>query len=266
MQYLNAEGDESMKKIRSLNNYQKSILIFMLVMSMIFAVIYSWTLSRVGYRYMDAILVPAEENENIVYSGKIKGKQAEFTVSDQNTVVFKYGDKTYGPYTIREDEAAIPQDNEMSSSMTGIEVREKDDIMFRGGVVDLGDFYWLYNEDGTSDNIISVTYVTSDRIERDEEGNPFDKLKPSALTIYELTNTPELTHKGDVKAWAGAVFLCILNALSLLFADELFQWNLAFQIRNAEQAEPSDWEIAGRYISWTVMTIIALVIFILGLQ
>ena len=48
--------------------------------------------------------------------------------------------------------------------------------------------------------------------------------------------------------------------------DELFRWNLAFQIRNVENAEPSDWEIAGRYSGWTGMVIMALVIFIMGLQ
>ena len=61
-------------------------------------------------------------------------------------------------------------------------------------------------------------------------------------------------------------FICVLNALSILFADELFRWNLVFRISNADHAEPSDWEIAGRYISWTCMSIMALVLFIIGLQ
>ena len=63
-----------------------------------------------------------------------------------------------------------------------------------------------------------------------------------------------------------AVFICVLNAVSILFADELFRWNLAFQIRNVDHAEPSDLEIAGRYIGWTAILIVALVIFIMGLQ
>ena len=46
-------------------------------------------------------------------------------------------------------------------------------------------------------------------------------------------------------------------ACSILFADELFRWNMAFQIRNADQAEPSDWEIASRYIFWTGMPLLA---------
>ena len=52
----------------------------------------------------------------------------------------------------------------------------------------------------------------------------------------------------------------------MLFADELFRWNASFLVRNAEEAKPSDWEIAGRYITWTVLPIGALVLFILGLR
>ena len=52
----------------------------------------------------------------------------------------------------------------------------------------------------------------------------------------------------------------------MLFADELFRWNLAFQIRNVDHAEPSEWEIASRYLGWTVLTIMALVLYIMGLQ
>lgn len=255
-----------MERIKNLNSYQKGILIFMIAMALLFAVIYPKTLSRVGYRYNDAILVPTEENGNTVYSGKIQGEQAEFIVSDDNTVEFHYGEEFYGPYTVKEDVTAIPEDNEMRGSMTGIEICEGDDILFRGGTVDLGGFYWFYNEDGTSDSMIEFYYVTSDGIERDENGNPIDRMKPSISTIYELTQGPKLTHKGVGFGWFGAVMICILNTVSILFADELFRWNLAFQIRNVERAEPSDWEIAGRYIGWTAMVIIALVLFIVGLQ
>ena len=255
-----------MERIRNLNAYQKVILIFMIAISLIFAVIYPKTISRVGYRYNDTILVPTAGNGNTVYTGKIQGKQAEFIVSDDNTVEFHYGDKSYGPYTVKEDATAIPEDNEMSGSMKGIEVLEGSKILFRGGVMDMGGYYWLHSEDGTADSMLTISYTTSDGVERDANGNPIDKMKPSVHTIYELINNPELTHKGVAMAWFGAVFICLLNAVTILFADELFLWNLAFQIRNVEHAEPSDWEIAGRYIGWTAMAIIALVLFIIGLQ
>ena len=254
-----------MEKIKSLNRYQKSVLIFMIAMALVFAVVYPMTISQVGFEYKDTILVPSQENGSTVYSGKIQGQQAHFTVSEDKTVVFQYGDKTYGPYTAKEDPTAIPKDEEMAEYMTGMELRQGEDILFRGGVLEIGDSYWLYNEDGTLDNF-GFSYVTSDGIERDENGNVIDPVEPSSSTILELMNDPELTHKGEWFAWFGAVFICVLNALSILFADELFRWNLAFQIRNVDNAEPSDWEIAGRYIGWTVLAITALVLFIVGLQ
>lgn len=254
-----------MQRIKDLNYYQKGILIVMIVMALVFAVIYPKTISRVGFRYNDAILVPTQENGNTVYSGKIQGEQAKFIVSADKTIVLQYGAKTYGPYTMKEDPTAVPEDEELKERMSGIEIRNGEKILFRGGVLETVDSYWLYNEDGTLDNF-GFSYVTSDGIERDENGNVIDRMEPTASTIYELMNDPPMTHKGELLAWFGAVFICVINALSILFADELFRWNLLFQIRNVEDAEPSDWEIAGRYIGWTVMTIMALVIFIIGLQ
>ena len=103
------------------------------------------------------------------------------------------------------------------------------------------------------------------------EGQYADGMKrmyPNKLQRYD-----EIIPFAHVRLWKPGEFtddtdqmLCILNALFVLFADELFHWNLLFRIRNAEDAEPSDWEIAGRYVGWTAITIMAFVIFIIGLQ
>ena len=254
-----------MERIKCLNYYQKGLLLLMTAMMLVFAVLYPVTISRVGFQYKGTILVPSQENGNTVYSGKIQGKQAHFTVSEDKSVVFQYGKKIYEPYTIKEDATAIPKNEEMAEYMMGVELRQGEDILFRGGVLDTGNFYCLYSEDGALDNV-AISYVGSDGIERDENGNIIDPVEPSASTILELMNNPELKHKGKWFVWFVAVFICVLNAVSILFADELFRWNLAFQIRNVDHAEPSDLEIAGRYIGWTVISIMALVIFIMGLQ
>lgn len=255
-----------MERIKNLNLYQKSILILMLVMALVFAVLYPVTISRVGYEYKNAILVPSQENGNTVYSGKLKGKQAYFTVTEDKTVLFQHGDKSYGPYTAKEDTTAIPKDSEMAEYMTGVELREGDEILFRGGVRDMGDFYWIQNEDGTSDNMVVITYGDSNGIERDENGNIVDPFEPSVSSVLELMHGPELTHKGIGYAWFVAVFICLVNAISILFADELFRWHLSFRVWNADHLEPSDWELAGRYIGWTVLSIMAFVMFVIGLQ
>lgn len=87
-----------MERIKGLNRYQKGLLIFMVVMTLVFAVIYPRTISKVGYRYNDAILVPIQENGKIIYTGKIQGKQARFIVSEDKSIEFQYGDKFYGTY------------------------------------------------------------------------------------------------------------------------------------------------------------------------
>ena len=138
-----------MERIKNLNLYQKSILILMVVMALVFAVLYPMTISKVGYEYMDAILVPSQENGSTVYSGKLEGKQASFTVTEDKTVLFRHGDKTYGPYIAKEDPTAVPKDSEMAQFMTGIELWKGDEMLFRGGVRDMGDFYWTENADGT---------------------------------------------------------------------------------------------------------------------
>lgn len=254
-----------MERIKRLNYYQKSILVVMIGMTLLFLAIYAVTISRVGFKYADTILVPSQEKGNTVYSGKIKGQQARFIVSADKTVLFQYGDTTYGPYTAKEDPSAIPKDNEMAEDMTGVELLQGDSILFRGGVLVLADEYWLYNEDGTLENL-GFAIDVGNGIITDENGNIIDPVEPSASTILDLMNEPPLTHKGEWFAWFFAVFLCVLNMILILFADELFRFNLSFQIRNADSAEPSDWEIAGRYIGWTVLLISALIVFVTGLQ
>lgn len=257
-----------MERIKQLNRYQKGILLLLIAMIVIFGVIYSVVLSQVGFLYMDKILRSSEENGNTVYSGTIKGQESSFVVTPEKEVTFHYGDKVYGPYTAKEDPTAIPEDNDFGAHLTGIEVKDGDEIIFRGGIFKLGDTdsYWmLINEDGTNESFV-IRVVMNDGTIVDGDGNVVDEMEPSVSTILELMDGPELTSKGEWAAWFLGIFVSAVTAVSILFADELFRWNLAFQIRNADHAEPSEWEIAGRYIGWTALTIMALVIYIMGLQ
>ncbi len=242
-------------RVKVLGRYQKILLLLMAVMILAFTIIYPIVTALSGFLYEDTILVPAEEDGGTVYSGKIRGTAATFTVSANKTVIFQYGNTVYGPYTVKEDPTAIPKDSDLQTQMTGIELRCGGEIVFRGGVVNSGDWRMLYNEDGSFDLLRSITATMSD-----------GTMEPSVSTILDLTDGPALTHKGTWLGWFGGVLICVIAALAMLFADELFRWNASFLVRNAEEAEPSDWEIAGRYITWTVLPVMAAVIFILGLK
>lgn len=254
-----------MERIKNLGRYQKAILLLMIVMILAFAVLYSVTVSRVGFEYKNSILIPNQENGNTIYSGKVQGRQASFTVYADKTVEFQYGDKIYGPYTAKEDATAIPADNNMGEAITGVELCRGKEIIFRGGVCKIDDFLWLINEDENSANI-TIQVDTFLGITLDENGNVIDPMEPSASTILDLMADPKMTHKGSWSVWFCGVFVCFVTTIMILFADELFRLGLAFRIRNAEYAQPSDWEITSRYIAWTLCPICALVLFIMGLQ
>lgn len=254
-----------MQRVKQLGRYPKIILLLLAVMMLVFTILYPIVTARVGFLYEDAILVPSEENGATVYSGKIRGTTALFTVYADKTVVFQYGDTVYGPYTAKEDPTAIPKDTGSLTSTTGIELRCGDKIVFRGGVEKSGDWRFLYNEDGSFETI-RITATMSDGTVVDEHGNPIDPMEPSISTILDLMDGPALTHKGAWIGWFGGVLICAFAVISILFADELFRWNASFLVRDADKAEPSDWEITSRYITWTALPVIALVVFILGLR
>lgn len=256
-----------MERIRSLNRYQKGVLLFMAVMVLAFTAAYFAAASRVGFSYRDAILLPGEENGSTVYSGKIRGIQANFRVSPDKTVEFQCGEKYYGPYTAKEDPAALPEGETPGEQMTGVELRKGEEILFRGGVMRQDDFFWLYDEDGSVLNMsVEISVVAGNGITYDASGKEIDPIEPSAVTILKLMAGPELTHKGDWSGWLLGVFVCIVTAVSVLFAEELFQLGLLFRVRDPEGAEPSDWVLAGRYIGWTVLPFLAMALFFIGLQ
>ena len=252
-----------MERIRSLGRYQKGILILMAAMLLLFTALYPIVLSREGFLYRNALLIPSEEDGNTVYAGKIEGQPASFTLYDDRSVQFQYGDSVYGPYTAAEAPDAL-QNLDLGDGAVGVELRCGEELVFRGGALRQGDQLWLYTEDGSVYTDIGI--MTSGGFIFNEEGEVIDPNEPSVSDLLMVMAGPPLTHKGSWFGWVMGVIACILTAVDILFADELFRLHMAFHISRAEDAEPSDWEIAGRYIGWTVMPVIALVLFIIGLQ
>ena len=255
------------QRLKDLNWYQKGILLLLLALMAVFAVIYHVNVSRVGVLYQDEIFVPAEESGATVYTGTLDAKPAEFTVSgDKTAVTFRCGDTVYGPYTIVEDPSALADITFCPSDMIGVELYDGETLLFRGGFWPSGDVTQLFPAEDSPDDSSGVYFVTDDGVWKDADGNAVDPVKPDAADILRIALAPELTHKGDWLVWFGAVVVSIFTAFSILYADELFRWNLSFQIRDVENAEPSEWEMLSRYLSWTALTIMAVVVYIMGLK
>lgn len=254
-----------MQRIKTLNNYQKVMLILTSMMIIGFTIAYSITASRLGFKYKNVILMPYQENNKMIYSGMINEKQAIFTVYQDKTVEFQYGEEIFGPYTAKEDPTAIPKEITGKEALKGIELFKGDEVIFRGGFLDQGESRWLYQEDGSvEDSCFDKMIEDTAKVDEYEEGD--FTMEPSVFVIIDLMAGPELSHKGDWELWLMGEMLSILTVILILFADEIFRMHLSYLIRNVEQAEPSNWELMDRYVSWTVLPILAFVLFMKGLK
>ena len=250
-----------MERWKALNWYQKGILLLLAAMIVVFCGVYAYVTSQIGYIYKDALLKPSQQDGNTVYSGKIDGKEAEFSVTAKKEITFRLGDKVYGPYTVKEDPTAKPKDHPLS---TGFEIKKGDEILFRGGVYQYASEFlsWgLYNEDGTP-------YTTDSNIVIGVNGQVIDEknYNPTVSALLTLYHGPKLANKGNWEIWFACVLLSVLNAVAILFADELFRWYLRRRISDWQFAEPSEWEITSRYIGMTLMVALILFLYIKGLQ
>ena len=81
-----------------------------------------------------------------------------------------------------------------------------------------------------------------------------------SAAVYALINKPVIWG-----FWVIALIITILNALSIVFADELFKWSMIFKVDNPDNVEPHFFQICTRYISWVGLTIVAIVLIYFGI-
>lgn len=254
-----------MQRIKDLSRYAQILLLVLVVMAIVFAVVYPVTISREGYLYNEHLLIPSTENGNTIYSAKVKGQQWRITVTADKTVNFRFGDKQYGPYTAKEDPSAIPAENGMAHLMTGVEVREGDEIIFRGGIYNTGSYWIMVNEDGSDASFQIYTSNSNGEIV-DGNGNVIDTMQPSIGSILRLMQGPELTQKGDGFFWFVGTFLALFAAASILFADELFRMQFIFKAQDPDLIEPSEWTLAIRPVSWFILVVMVFAVYMIGLK
>lgn len=255
-----------MERIRNLSTYQKVILLILISMLVLFGLVYIRATSLEGYEYKEEIFLPSYENGNTIYSGRLYDSDCSFTVTKEKVVSFRCEDKFYGPYTAIEDPTAIPKEYMDSPNAVGVELRNNGNLMFRGVVLtNEPSGLLLFKENGDLYGW-SMIVTMSDGTQVDENGLAIDPWKPDVYTILELMEQPELTKKGEWPAFFLAAMVTAFTVISILFADELFRLGLIGRVRDWDQAEPSEFQIAGRYISWTLFPILILWIYLTGLR
>ena len=240
-----------MERIKELNGYQKALLILLAVMLVVFAILYPSVTAQEGYLYYDKLFLPEYDGSITTYSATLEGEKSAFIVNGSE-VTFRWGEQTFGPYMVTESPDVVPADHSFTKGFT---VTQGNTVIFQGGVYFADDWTMLYNQDGSLYGMDAIVMYAGSEVD----------MTPSVSSLIELVTGPELTRRGTWVGFLEGVFVTILTAIDILFADELFRFRISFRVADPDLAEPSDWEIMGRYIGWTSMTILALVGYILGL-
>lgn len=254
-----------MEKWKSLSRLPRVLLVLQAAMLVLFTILYPVISSREGILYRDAFLVRSEEDGLTRYAGRLEGREAVFTVSPAGEVTYQLGEAAYGPYTVALDPSAVPQGHELTDVLTGVEVREGDEILFRGGWWYRSGFTWLVWEDGREWDTFAVTVSAGGQTYDLSEEAAEDPDAPAVSFLLELVLEPELTHRGVWNLYFLGLFCSALGAAAIWFADPLFRWNLRFRIQDPESAEPSEWELFSRKASWCFFTALALFAYLAGL-
>ncbi len=244
-----------MKQKNKLSRVQQVFLIIAAAVFVFFTAVYGIINSRPGFEYMGVFLTPKEEDGTTVYSGKIKGVEISFTKDADGRVFYQYGPSKYGPYTLSEDPEAVPQIT-ARERYTGIEIRDEYAVVFRGGIMKYdGRFdYIVYRDDGT---FVSSLEIVS--MEEPAKG-------PSEYALIDMFMGPALKTRGEWYLWFIATFIDGLAVIEIVFAEAIFRRRMMFMIREPENAEPSDFEMFQRYLSWLLTIGVSAAFYISGLM
>lgn len=242
------------EKWQEMSWFRRVLLVILAVMIVGFGIATPVMRTRKGIAYSDTLLYLTENGDTRRYSGRIDGKQVEFTVQPGGTVEYRWGDESYGPYQVAEDPAAAPE-----NFMTGIEIRSGEQVLFRGGLFG-GDWPVLHGEDGESFGLLDITYSSGGKT-FDADGReltPRDLHEPDLGTVATLgLGRSNLTCRGSFGLYLLVTLLAAFNIFQICFPGLMFRWSLLGRVRDPDSAEPSDFYIAVERIEWVVLTGVA---------
>ena len=232
---------------------KKVLLLVLAALVALFGVLY-WRSAAgpEGVAYRDVLYFPTLEGDALVYTGQVDGQTVSYTVGSDGSVTCRVGETVHGPYTIREDPSAVPDEHWDSSLLTGIQISAGDTVLFRGGYFPEAGL--LIREDGTA--LWGSAFHQSGT---DSEG-------PDLEAVLHFSARPDAdSHRGDLRFFALGTLAAGMAALAALFAEQLFRRHMAFHIRDPERAQPSDLELVSRVLSWLVLTGLSLAAYLIGL-
>lgn len=269
--------------------FRQAMLAATVGLMLLFAVLYPIMSSQKGLEYGNDFYKLNVQGDAKVYTGVDHG-QKQFVYTDapkgdgKKTVCivretaegymvdYQIEGQNFGPYQLNKVHLSdLPAALAQAPLGGGLEIKNTatGEVLFRGGyLVSVG--YLLVDE-----NAVTEADKAADPLSRvSVNGFTFFDYKPAVpeegpspddLVHFTLGAGGNLTHRGEGAYFALALLVAVFNAVSILYAEELFTWQMSFRVAEPEKAEPSEWELFGRHVGWCLFLLMELTILLYGL-
>lgn len=193
-----------------------------------------------------------------------EGRRTVYTVAETPEgyqVECRVGEESFGPYQVRALDLAdlstrvlglYPDGGmEITNATTG-------ERLFRGGYIRSNNVYAFLLDENKQGEASSIGDFAPPRPEKG----------PSCDDLYRFTfggAEGVTTSRVNWSYFALALLMAVLNAASILWAEELFVWSMSFRVADPEKAKPSEWELFTRHAGWAVWLLLEVILLLAGL-
>ena len=244
--------------------FRRILLLWMAAMILGFGIAMPVVRAAQGIEYGDDFLRLRQEGEVRYYEGEVDWEDAAFTVWPDGRVEYRWGEYTCGPYQVAVVPDAAPEG--FGSAMTGLEIRQGDQVLFRGGYLK-DSFQILYQENGEPlwDTRIPYSGAGGETVIGEAGQVNIREKQPSLTALARAALDPELVRRGSVGIYLGVTLLALLNAVQICFPGFFFRLSLWGHVRNVDDAEPSEFYIAVEHAEWVLLALLVPVLYWYGL-
>lgn len=254
-----------LERWRELDWLRRGMVSALAVMMAGFALANFFASVRKGVEYQGVLFLLKREGETCRYTGKVRGRSAEFTVRPGGIVEYRWGDEFYGPCQVEK----LPSAGGQAAGLPGVEIRRGEEVLFRGGYHD-GVSFMLIPEGGGDETdwfwTPEIQWSTGTIAYKDgRELTERDLHEPSLTTLAGLVLAPRLVHRGSLPYYLLATLAALFDMFQICCSDRVFRHSARWYVKNPEAAEPSEEYMVGERLSWGIVTIMTIILYCVGL-
>lgn len=254
-----------LERWRELDWLRRGMVSALAVMMVGFALANFFAAAREGVEYQGVLFLLKREGETCRYTGKVRGRPAEFVVRPDGTAEYCWGDYVYGPYQVEK----LPSAGGQAAGLPGVEIRRGEEVLFRGGYHD-GSSFMLIPEDERYETdwlwMPEIQWSTGTIVYKDgRELTERDLHEPGLTTLAGLVLSPRLVHRGSLPYYLLATLVALFDMFQICCSDRVFRQSARWYVKNPETAEPSEEYMVRERLSWGIVTIMTIILYCVGL-